>query len=128
MICTIVNVHVLNKATTKAVLGKHSLHHLNIQGMIARFEVFVERFLHQHLGSGDTLTARIAGIREVFTVGKFLTGELYLISVDDNHIVATLHVGRIAGLVLAAKDFGNFCAQTAKNLVGGINYHPLMLY
>ena len=125
---TVVHVHVLNEATADTVLGEHTLHNVHEQGVHTLFLiVLLERFLHEHFGSGLALTAGIAGVAEIYTVGHLLAGENNLVGVDDDYIVAALHVGGVAGFVFAAKQFCHFGAKTAKNLVGGVDYHPLVL-
>lgn len=128
MVGTIVHVHVLDQHTAHAVLGKHTLHDLDEEGVHAGLDVLVEGFLHEYLGSSHTLAAGIAGERKVFTVGHLLAGENHLVGIDNDYIVATLHVGRIAGLVLAAKNLGNLGAKMAKNLIGGIDHHPFAFH
>ena len=129
MVGTIVHVHVLDQTTAQTVFGKHTLHDAHEQGVHALvLIVLLERFLHQHFGSGLTLTTGIAGVVKVDAVGHFFAGENDLVGVDDDDIVAALHVGGVAGFVFAAKQLCHFCAQTAENLVGGVDNHPLVLY
>ena len=122
---TVVYVHVLDDLTTETVLGEHAFYHLCEEGVLAGLDVLVERFLHEKLRGRHALSTGIAGIAEVFAVGPLVACEAHLVGVDDDYIVTTLYEGRVGGLVLAAKNQGNNRAQTAKNLVGGINYHPL---
>lgn len=125
---TIVNVHVFNDGTAHAVFGEHTFHHFGEEGMVAGFDVLVQRLLHHDFGSSRALSAGIAGVLEVFTVSPFLAGEANLVGVDDNHVVAAFHVGRVGRFVFATQQFCHFGAQTTKNLVGCIDYHPLVLY
>ncbi len=125
MLRTVVNIHIVDELAAKTVLGEHAFHHMEEQGVLAGLDVLVERLLHQAFGSGLALTAGIAGVGQIDAVGPLVAGELHFVGVDDDHVVAALHVGRIAGLVFAAQDFSDFGAETAKNLVGGIDYHPL---
>ncbi len=125
MLCTVVNVHVADNAATETVFGEHTFHNLDEQGVVAGFEVLVLSFLHKNLGSGLPLTAGVACVREVNTVCHLLAGENNFVGVDDDYIVAAIHVGRIAGLVLAAENLGDFSAKASKNLVGGVDNDPL---
>ena len=120
--------HVLDEAAAQTVLGQHALHHADEQGVHAGLHMLVEALLDEYLGSELALTAGIAGVVEIDTVGHLFTGEAYLLGVDDDNIVAALHVGGVAGLVLAAEQQGDFRAQTAKGLVGCVNHHPLVFY
>lgn len=121
---TVVNVHILNDATSETVLGEHTLHDLVKQRVDAGFEVLVVRFLDEHFGSCLALSAGIAGVAEIDAICQLISGETYLVGIDDDYVVATIHEGRIARLVLTAEQFGNFCAQTSENLVGGIHHNP----
>lgn len=124
---TVVHVHVLDETTAKTVLGEHTLNNLGEQGVVAGLNVLVERLLHEDLGSGNTLSAGIAGVREVLAVGPLLAGEAHLVGVDYDNVVTTLHVGRVAGLVFATENECDCGAETTENLVGGIDYNPLVL-
>ncbi len=118
MLCTVVNVHVADNAATETVFGEHTFHNLDEQGVVAGFEVLVLSLLHKNL-------AGVACVREVNTVCHLLAGENNFVGVDDDYIVAAIHVGRIAGLVLAAENLGDFSAKASKNLVGGVDNDPL---
>ena len=122
----VVDVKVADECAAETVLGKHTLDHLDEQGVVAGLDVLVERFLHQNLGGGHALATGIAGVREVLAVGHLLAGEAHLVGVDDDYVVAALDVGRVAGLVLATENEGDDGTQTTENLVGGINYNPLV--
>ena len=122
---TIVNVHVFNDGTAHAVFGKHTFHHFCEEGVVAGFDVLVERFLHHDFGSSRALSAGIAGVREVFTVSPLLACQTNFVGVDDDDVVATLDVGRVAGFVFAAKNEGNFCTKTTEHLVGSVNNDPI---
>lgn len=104
---TVVYVHVLDDLTTQTVLGKHTLYHLDEEGVVAGLDVLVERLLLEKLGGRHTLAAGIAGIAEIFAVGPLVAGEAHLVGVDDDYIVTTLYERRVGGLVLAAKYHGN---------------------
>ena len=58
-------------------------------------------------------------------MSPFLSGEANLVGVDDDDVVATLNVGRVAGLVFATENEGNFCTKTAEHLVGSVNNDPV---
>ncbi len=127
MIRTIVHMHITYYAATETVLRQHTFHHLDKQGVITGLDALVKRLLEKHLRCGNALPARIAGVRKILAVGHFFTCEHDFVGIDNDYIVTALHERRIARFVLATKNFGNFCAQTAKNLVGGIYHHPFAL-
>lgn len=128
MVGTIVHVEVLDELTTEAVLGKHTLDYMEVEGMHTRLEVLVERLLHQSLGSILTLTAGVTGVVIINTISHLFAGEDNLVGVDDDNVVAACYVRRVAGLVLSAENFRNFRAKAAEYLVGSIDDHPLLLY
>lgn len=128
MVGTIVHVEVLDELTTEAVFGKHTLDYMEVEGVHTRLEVLVERLLHQSLGSILTLTAGVTGVVIINTISHLFAGEDNLVGVDDDNVVATSYVRRVAGLVLAAENFRNFRAEAAEYLVGSIDNHPLLLY
>lgn len=76
--------------------------------MLAGLEMLVERLLHQHFGGELALSAGIACVVEVDLVGPFLAGEDYLVGIDDDDVVAAFNEWRVAGLVFAAKQLGDF--------------------
>lgn len=125
---TVVDVHVLDEATADAVLGEHTFHHANEEGVHAGLEVLIERFLHQNLGGSLTLAAGISGVVEVYAIGHFLAGKNNFVGIDNDYVVAALHVGGVAGFVFTAQQFCHFCAKTTEYLIGGVDNDPLVLY
>ena len=93
MVRSVVHVHVLDDATSETVLGEHAFYHLYKEGMIAGLDVLVEGLLHHDLGGRYTLSAGIAGVREVLAVGPLVAGELHFVGVDDDYVVTALDVG-----------------------------------
>ena len=124
---TVVDVHVLDDATAETVLGEHTFYHLDEEGVIAGLDVLVERLLHEDLGGRHTLSAGIAGVAEIFTVGHLLAGKAHFVGIDDDYIVAALYVGRVAGLVLTAQNQSDGSAETSEYLIGSINDDPLVV-
>lgn len=74
-----------------------------------------------------TLTARITGVGEDHPVSPFFASHFYFFSIDDDHMVATIHVGGIAWLMLAADDLSNLAGDAAQYLFIGINDHPTFI-
>lgn len=127
MVGTIVDMEVLDELASEAVLGKHSLHYMEVEGVHTRFEVLVERLLHQSLGGLFALSAGISGVAEVDSVGHLFAGEDDLVGIYDDDVVAASYVGRVAGFVFAAEDFGHLRAESAEHLVGCIDDDPFLL-
>lgn len=127
VLSAVVNVHIADELATKTILGEHAFHHTHEQGVHTGFDVLVERLLHELLGSQFFLTAGIAGVVKIDVVSHLFAGENNFVGIDDDYIVTALNVGRVAGLVLTHKDFGNFRAETAEMQTGCINNVPLVL-
>jgi hypothetical protein len=128
MVCTIVNVEVLDELTTETVFGEHALHNAKEEGVHTGLEVLVEGFLHENLGSLLTLTAGIACVVKVNFVSHLVAGENHFVGVDDNNVVATSYVGRVAGLVFATKDFSNLGTEAAERLISSVDNYPFLVY
>ena len=96
MLRTVVNVNVLQQLGAQAVLGKHALDHLHVQGVHTLAQVFLLLTLSLQLSRGrEALTTRIASVAYVLVLGPLLAGHLALVGIDDDHIVATINVGSV---------------------------------
>ncbi len=128
MVGTIVDMEVLDELATEAVLGEHALDYMDVEGVHTRFEVLVERLLHQCLGGLLALSTGISGVAVIDPVSHLFAGQDNLVGVDDDDIVAASHVGGVAGLVFASEDFGHLRAESTEHLIGGIDEDPFLLY
>ncbi len=128
MLGAVVNVYVGQELAAEAVLGKHTFDCAQEQRILAGFDVLVERFLLQALGSGLALSAGIAGVAQEDAIGPFLAGKAHLVGVDDDNRITALNIGRVRRFVFATEDFGNLCTKTAEHLIGSIHYHPAAVY
>lgn len=104
----------------KAVLGQHApycvLHEaLRMLGADLRRRVL-------------TLPARISGVCENHTVSPLLSSHLYLFGIDNDYMVATIHMRSVAGLVLTLNDMCNLAGYPPQNLIFCIHQHPGLLY
>lgn len=68
---------------------------------------------------------RIAGVTEVLFVGHFFTGQGDLLRIDDDHIIASVHVRGEDGLGLTAKNRSDFGREATQCLAFGIHKDPL---
>ena len=127
MLAAIVHIHVLEQLGSQTILGEHALEHLQEQGVHTSLGAATLRLCHEFGGSAEALATGIAGIAHILVVGPLFAGHAHLVGVDNNHIVTTVYVRREVGLVLAAQQFCNLCAQTAQYLVGSIDNYPLFL-
>ena len=123
----IVDVHVGEQLCAQTILGQHALEHMQEQRVHARSEVLAQRLLLKYCRRSVALTARITSVGNIGAIGPFLAGEFHLVGIDDDHIVATINVGCIAGFVFAAQNLGDFGAKATQYLVGSINDYPFFL-
>lgn len=124
---TVVNVHVVDDLATQTVFGKHTFHHTVEQGVFAGFEVFVEALFHEHFGGQFFLAAGITGEGVIDVVGHLFAGENNFVGINDDNVVATFNVGRVAGLVLAHENFGNFGAKATEVKAGSVDHIPFVV-
>ena len=118
---TLVDVEVGEQVGGQFVFGKHALDD-------AANELLVAVGLGDDVsGSAGLLTAGVHAVAEIDAVGHLLAGEQNLVGIDDDDIVAAIHVGSEAGLVLATQELSHFGGETAEDLVGGVYDNPLFL-
>ena len=88
----------------------------------------IGKFSLKYLASGTLLNAaRMAGMPIINLVGPLLAGQLDFIGVDDDNIVAHIHMRGKSRLVLAAQAHCDDRRQTAQNDAFGINQEPLFV-
>ena len=63
----------------------------------------------------------------VHLVGHLLTSESYLVRVDYDDVVTTIHMRSERRLVLTTKNESKSGSKTAYHLVGSIDHNPLLL-
>ena len=119
MLRTGVDVELAENLCAETVLRKHALD-----------RVFndTDREAIEHLaGRCEGRAALIARVTEVGLVRQLLSRELYLLSIDDDDVVAGINMRRVDGLVLAAQNFRDLRCKTADRLVLCIYDLPLAL-
>ncbi len=67
----------------------------------------------------------IAGVVVVNLVGQLASGDVDLLGVDDDEVIAHVHVRAVISLVLALQAMGNGRSQATKGLSLGINEVPI---
>lgn len=114
-----IDVKALEKLTADTVLGEHAAYGVLNQtlGVLGL----------DHVGCIFTLPAVVTGVRKNHAVGPLLAGHLHLLGIDDYHMVATINMGSVPRLVLAANYLGNLTGHPAQNLVFGIHQNPVFL-
>ncbi len=59
-------------------------------------------------------------------VGHLAPGELHLLGIDDDHVIAAIDVRGEAGLVLAAQDIGDDRGDTTDDETVGVDNVPVL--
>ena len=120
MLRTCIDVQVVDELVTETGLGKHAFHCSPDQ---------LGRTLLQDLcRCSETLSTRISGVANIYTVGHLLSLESHLLGVDHDDIVTAVHVRSEARLGLATEDKRNPGSQTSECEISSINDDPLFLY
>jgi len=119
MLCSRVNFEFPKAAVPELVARKHALHGKPQHefGLVP---------LEIPIGN-PTDVADETGMPEMDFVAVLFASELDFSGIDNHDEIAHVEIGLITGLVFPAKDVGDLSRQTAKNLVLGIDYEPIML-
>lgn len=81
-----------------------------------------------HLAGGEgALSSRVTGVTGVNPPVHLFARENNLAGINDNDVVATVHVGRIARFVLAPGYVGNLRSETSQGLAFCIDQNPLFV-
>ena len=90
MLCTGIHIKVAIDGVAKLGLGKHALDGVLENGL----RLFPQLLAHV----AETLATRITGVMHIVLFSHLVAGELNLIGIDDDDIVATIAVGSDPGL------------------------------
>ena len=86
------------------------------------------RVLGNHLAErGEALMTHVARVLEVLLLLELAAGDLHLGRVDDDDVVAGIHMRRERGLVLAADDAGDFGREATEHHALGVYDEPALL-
>ncbi len=75
-----------------------------------------------------SLAAWVTRVADVFFCSHFVAGKADFFSIDDDHVIAGVHVGGEGRLVLAPQHMGDAGEQTACRLTCGIHHVPVVLH
>ena len=81
--------------------------------------------VHQGLVLGLLKPAGITGVGAVVLLLQLLAGENSVLSIDDDDVVAAVHMGGVVGFQLAAEQVGGQGSGLAQGLAGSIKDVPL---
>ena len=93
MLITGVNFEFTKHGSTKFVLRHHTLN--------GSFDGTLRRFIDKLLKGDGFYATWVAGMMVIVLVGRFVTRDLYLFSIDDNDVVAGINVRGVFRLMLA---------------------------
>ena len=117
MFAACIDIQVTENLVTQAVLREHAA-----DGVLD----YCSRLAgEQFLGGGETLAARITGMANVHAVRKLLARKTNLVRIDDDDVVTTVNMRRIARLVLATEDKSDTGSQATQDLIRRIDNQPL---
>ena len=85
-------------------------------------------FSNQLAVLGFLQTASIAGMMVINLLIQHYAAHNDFGSIDDDHVIAGIHMGGVGGLVLATQDIGYLAGETTKHHAVCINDIPLALY
>ena len=102
---TYINVQTPEQLTADTVFRQHSTNGVLDQPL--------RIFSFDHVGSRFLLAAVVTGVGENHAIRPLLTCHLYFFGIDHNYMIATINMGRITGLMLAANYFGNLAGNAA---------------
>ena len=114
-----IDTELLEHCCTECVLGEHALDCL----VNSKFRFFFHKLLVLDFLESSNITCVIA----IIFVFKLLACEDNVFAVDDDDVIAAIHMGREGRLVLAAKQHGSLSSHTTEGLTGGINDIPFSL-
>ena len=92
VLCTCINIEVVNELVTKLGLGQHSLNNFPHKSLCA------VGLCHELSRSGLALTAGITGVTQINPVSPFLAGQDNLIGIKNDDIVAAINMRSEIGL------------------------------
>src|SRR5690606_15924192 len=83
-------------------------------------------FSLQHFGRQLTLSTWVTRVADVSFVLQLVAGQVDFFCVDDNHVVAAVHMWRITWLVLSSQDHSDLRSKTTQVMAFSINNNPLL--
>ena len=121
VLCTCINIEVVNELVTKLCLGQHSLNNFSHKSLST------VGLSHQLCRCGLTLTAGITGVTQINPVSPLLTSQDNLIGIKNDNVVTAVNVRSEICLILTAEQLGNLHGEAAQDLVLGINHDPFLI-
>ena len=119
MLCTLIHVQLLVHGTSQFVLRQHTFDGVLQQTLWVLLKHYASGYL--------SLAACVASVVSVNHLVHLLASKGNFLTVDDDDVVATVHVRSVARFVLATQDVGNLAAQATQGLTFCIHNVPLAL-
>ena len=120
MLGTLVNAKTFQRVGTQGVVGQHALYSLGHGKVTA--------LCHQFFVLYGFQAAYPAGVAVVVLVFQLVAGKQGFVAVDDNDMVASIHIGCEGGLVFAPQQDGCLNGNAAKGFARGVQQIPFALY
>src|SRR6516162_5012048 len=115
-----IDLEMAHDAPSQRSARHHPLHRLHDDALgILAFE---DRALAAFLEA-----ARVAGIPAKEAVLPFVAGERYLLGIDDDDVVAAIHVRGVGRFVLAAQPIGDERGKAPQHQPFGVDQQPLLV-
>ena len=110
MLAAVIDIEIVEQTGADTVLGKHTLYDLGVERMMA-VGTHLEALIHQNLGSKFALAAGVACVAQIDAVCKLVASHSDLVGIDDDYIVAAVHIRSVIGLVFATQDLATFAQR-----------------
>ena len=114
-----IHLQVTQLSGTQTRAGKHALDSF--------FDDEFGLFLEVLRRSGYPHAPGIARMADILLVRKLVAGQLHLLGVDNDDVVATIDVRSEPRLVLAAQNLRDLRCETAQYRVRRVDQHPLLV-
>src|SRR5262249_37343620 len=121
MLTALIDLEVVELTTAKRTARQHTFNSLldHAFGMRTGKDMFRRTFLD---------TAGITGVVEKDLVARLVAGQLDLLGIDDDNVVAAIHGSRESRAMFATQDGGDSGSQAAKDHAIGVNHDPALLH
>ena len=119
MLWTGIDIEVTIDLVAQLGLGKHTLDGVLENSLWLSLQLFAN--------IAETLATRETGVMHIVLLSHLVAGELDLLGIDDDDVVATIAVGSVARFTLATENHGNLGGKTAEDLSFSVDDIPFLV-
>ena len=119
MLWTGIDVEVTIDLVAQLGLGKHTLDGVLENGLWLSLQLIAD--------VAETLATWETGVMHIIFFSHLVAGELDLLGIDNDDVVATIAVGSVARFTLATENHGNLGGKTAEDLSFSIDDIPFLV-